>query len=199
MSHISAIGAGMFSNMAMHAPLTQPTAATLQALATKADFAAYFAEEIASVGGVGAVGKFVNLDNVREFPQLGTPPNVVNVPTYGSATSRQVQGQADPNSMELTLNYVPADWASGTLLGNAVGDGKLKVFRFAMLNSNPTGTDDTRLASTATGLGTVENSQWFFLGKLEALQVNPQLTDANQATVTITLQSKFFGAFTDGV
>ena len=52
------------------------------------------------------------------------------------------------------------------------------------------------LASLAAGLGTVENSQWFFLGKLEAQQVTPNLTDSNTATVTITLQSRFFGAFT---
>jgi len=199
MSHISTIGAGMYSGLCVAAPVAQPTAAVLQALGTKADFATYFASEIASQGGTAAAGAFVNLDNVREFPDLGTPPNVVNVPTYGSSTSRQVQGQADPSSMELTLNYVPADWASGSLLGDAVGDGKTRVFRFALLNAQPTGTGATRLASSAAGLGTVENSQWFFLGKIEALQVKPQLTDANQATVTVTLQSKFFGAFTDNV
>jgi hypothetical protein len=82
------------------------------------------------------------------------------------------------------------------VLGNMIGDGKTRVFRFALLNSEPTGSGDTKLASLAAGLGTVENSQWFFLGKLEAQQVTPQLTDSNTATVTITLQSRFFGAFT---
>lgn len=199
MAHIASLGAGMFSNMCVATPDTAPSLSVMQSLASYSDFKAYFASEIKSIGGVKAAGTFTNLSNVREFPPLGTPPNVVNVPNYGSATSFQIQGQADPNSMELTVNYVAADWASGTLLGDMIGDGKLKVVRFALLNANPTGVDATRLASTPGGLGTVENSQWFFLGKLDALQVNPQLTDANQATITLTLQSKFFGAFTDGV
>lgn len=186
----------MFSGLAIAMPATDMSLAQIQALEDYADFSALFASEIKAQGGTKAAGAFVDMSNVREFPPLGTPPNVVNVPNYGSATSRQIQGQADPNSMELTLNYVPADWAAGTLLGDAVGDGKLRVFRFTMLNSEPTGTGATKLASTPTGLGTVENSQWFFIGKLEAQQVTPNLTDANTATVTITLQSAFFGAFT---
>lgn len=197
MAHIQSIGAGMFSGLAAAFPATDLTLAEIQNLATYADFAALFATEIKAQGGVPAAGAFVDLSNVREFPPLGTPPNVVNVPNYGSATSKQIQGQADPNSMEITLNYVPADWAKGTLLGDAVGDGKLRVFRFAMLNVESKGaTPATKLSSTAAGLGTIENSQWFFIGKLEAQQVTPNLTDANTATVTITLQSAFFGAFT---
>ena len=196
MTHVSSIGAGMFSGMAVATPATPLTLAQLQALENYADFSALFAAEIKPQGGVTAVGTFIDLSNVREFPPLGTPSNVVNVPNYGQATSKQIQGQADPNSMEITLNYVPADWAAGTLLGNMIGDGKTRVFRFALLNSEPTGSGGTKLASLAAGLGTVENSQWFFLGKLEAQQVTPSLTDSNTATVTITLQSRFFGAFT---
>ena len=194
--HISSIGAGMFSGLAVATPATDLTLAAIAALDTYAEFAALFATEIKSVGGAKAAGTFVDIANVREFPPLGTPPNVVNVPGYGASTSKQIQGQADPNSMEITLNYVPADWANGSILGNAVGDGKLRVFRFAMLNSKPTGTGPTAMASAPAGLGTVENSQWFFIGKLEAQQVTPNLTDANTSTVTITLQSAFFGAYT---
>lgn len=198
MAHITSIGAGMFSDLSVAVPGTPPALNIMQGLSSYANFKAYFTTEIASVGGVPASGTFVSLANVREFPALGTPPNVVNVPNYGSATSQQIQGQADPDAIELTLNYVPADWASGTILGDSVGDGKLKIFRFTLLNTRPTASGPTRLASDVAGLGTVENSQYFFLGKVDALQVNPQLTDANQATVTVTLQSKFFGAFTDG-
>jgi hypothetical protein len=64
------------------------------------------------------------------------------------------------------------------------------------MNSEPTGTGDTKYASTAAGIGTVENSQYYWVGKIEALQVSPQLTDSNTATVTLTLQSEFFGAYT---
>ena len=196
MAHIKSIGAGMFSGMAVATPLVALTQTALQNLDTYTEFAALFASEVKSAGGTKAPAAFVDLANVREFPPLGTPPNVVNVPGYGSATSQQVQGQADPNSMELTLNFVPADWATGTILGDAVGDGQTRVFRFTLLNSTPTGTGPTRLASDPSGLGTVENSQWFFMGKIKAQQMTPNLTDANTATITITLQSKFFGSYT---
>jgi hypothetical protein len=77
-----------------------------------------------------------------------------------------------------------------------VGDGKQYVFRFTLLNSEPTGTGDTKYASTTAGVGTVENSIWYWVGKIDALQINPQLTDANTSTVTLTVQSALYGAYT---
>jgi len=196
MSHITSIGAGVFSDMAVAAPATDLTASALAALDTASEFQALFATEIESVGGVKASNTFVRLKNVREFPSMGTPPNIVNVPVYGSKTSQQIQGQADAPSIELTLNFVPADWATGTVLGGMVGDGVQHVFRFALLNSKPVAykSDST---TPINGLGSVANSQFYWIGKIEALQVNPQLTDANTATVTISIQSQFFGAFTE--
>ena len=198
MAHIASIGAGLFSDLAVATPASPLNAAALAALDTDAEFMALFATEIASQGGTKAAGTFVRLKNVREFPAMGTPPNVVNVPVYGSKTSQQIQGQADAPSMEITLNYVPAEWAAeaSNILGSMVGDGNQHVFRFALLNAEPTGSGDTKYSSTASGLGTVGNSQYFWVGKLEALQVSPQLTDANTATITLTIQSEFFGAYT---
>lgn len=196
MAHITSIGAGMFSDMAVAMPATQLSSAQLAALDTAAEFQALFASEIESVGGTKATGTFVRVKNVREFPSMGTPPNIVNVPVYGSRTSQQIQGQADAPSIELTVNYVPAEWAAGTLLGDAVGDGNQYVFRFALMNAEPVAykSDNT---TPANGIGSVQNSQYYWVGKIEALQVNPQLTDANTATVTISIQSEFFGAFTE--
>jgi hypothetical protein len=77
-----------------------------------------------------------------------------------------------------------------------VGDGNQYAFRFALLNTEPTGSGATKYASTTAGLGTVQNSVYYWVGKIEALQVSPQLTDANTATITITVQSPFYGAFT---
>jgi hypothetical protein len=198
MSHISSIGAGMFSDLAVATPSTDLTAAQLTALDTAAEFQALFATEIATVGGTKGTNTFVRVTNVREFPAMGTPPNVVNVPSYGSSTSQQIQGQADAPSMEISLNYVASDWAkeAGNVLGSMVGDGKQYVFRFALMNSEPTGSSTTKYASTTSGIGTVQNSQFYWIGKLEALQVTPQLTDANTATITLTIQSDFFGAYT---
>lgn len=196
--HLSSIGAGMFSDLSVATPATDLTPAAILALDTAAEFQALFATEIASVGGLKAANTFVRINNVREFPAIGTPPNVVNVPTYGANTSQQIQGQADAPSMEITLNFVSSDWAkeASNILGNMVGNGKQQVFRFCLMNSAPTGVGPTRYASTAAGVGTVENSQFYWIGKLEALQVSPQLTDANTATITITIQSNFYGAYT---
>lgn len=196
MAHIASIGAGMFSDMAVATPATDLTQSTLSALDTAAEFQALFATEIQTNGGTKAAGSFVRMKNVREFPSMGTPPNIVNVPVYGSKTSQQIQGQSDAPSIELTVNYVPADWASGTILGNMVGDGKQYVFRFALLNAQPLSYSSVS-GTPASGIGSVQNSQYYWVGKVEALQVNPQLTDANTATITISIQSQFFGAYTE--
>ena len=198
MAHINSIGAGMFSDLSVAFPTSDFSSAAIAALDTAAEFQAIFATEIDTVGGTKAANTFVRIKDVREFPAMGTPPNIVSVPTYGSKTTRQIQGQADAPQMEININYVPANWAkeAGNLLGNAVGDGIQRIFRFTLMNAQPTASGATQYASTVGGIGTVQNSQYYWAGKIEALLVNPQLTDANTATVTITVQSDFYGAFT---
>ena len=178
MAQISSIGAGIYSDLSV--TNTDDSAVALTSAAMDPLFANIDFDTTA-----------FRIENVREFPSIGTPPNVVNVPVYGQASSQQVQGQSDAPSIEVTLNFIPADWASGTSLGSLVGDGTTHSFRFALLNSKP-----TNWGSEAGGLGTVQNSYWYWKGKIEALQVNPQLTDANTAVLTITIQSDFIGAFT---
>jgi len=198
MAHITSIGAGFFSDLSIAAPATELTSSALLALDTDAEFLGLFASEIASVGGTRAASAFIRVNDVREFPGLGTPANIVNVARYGSKTSAQIQGQADAPSLELTLNYVAADWAKdGTSeLGDMVGDGIQRVFRFVLLNTEPTGSGVTKYASLPAGIGTVENTVYYWVGKIEALLVNPQLTDANTATLTLSIQSAFFGSYT---
>ena len=198
MAHIASIGASMFSDLSVATPLADLSASALAALDTASEFAALFATEIDTVGGTKGTNTFTRVKNVREFPAMGTPPNVVNVPVYGFKSSQQIQGQSDSPSMEITLNYIPADWAKDptNILGNMVGDGKQYVFRFSLLNSEPTGSGATKYASTSAGIGTVPNSEYYWIGKLEALQVTPQLTDATTATITLTIQSAVYGAYT---
>jgi len=197
MAHIQSIGAGMFSDLSVAVPTTAPIFATLD---TESEFNALFASEVQSAGGVLGANTYVRVKNVREFPAMGTPPNIVNVPTYGQKTSQQIQGQSDAPNLEITLNYVPAEWASGSVLGNMVGDGKQYVMRFALLNAQPPGYASTGAnnlgGSSASGAGAVENTVYYWVGKLEALVVNPQLSDANTATITLSLQSKFYGGYT---
>jgi hypothetical protein len=188
MAHINSIGAGMFSDLSVARPATDINFATFDP--TEVNLKAAFATEIAP-NGTPAANTFIRVKNVREFPAMGTPPNVVNVPVYGASTSQQIQGQADAPSMEITLNFVATDWANTTELGKMLGDGKQYLFRFALLNAQP-----VAYSSATGGLGTVQNTQYYWIGKIEAMQVTPQLTDANTATVTLTIQSEFYGAFT---
>jgi len=189
MGHISSIGAGMYSDLSI--AKADYESGVAPATETQAGFDAEFgAAEYDSVG------------NVREFPAMGTPPNVVNVPVYGQATSQQIQGQSDAPSMEIQMNYVASAWADGTTLGDYVGDGIQHIFRFALLNAKPPNYDALVVSPSIGGEDTdnkIENSVYYWIGKVEALQVTPQLTDANTATVTITIQSDFFGAYTTTV
>ncbi len=193
MAHITSIGAGLFSDLSVCVDATE--IATAFATPTEANFKAAFSVALANGSAVTATaGEFIRIKNVREFPAMGTPPNVVNIAVYGQKSSQQIQGQSDAPSIEITLNYVGADWQKSTnYLGAMVGDGVRRLFRFTLLNAEPT---SGLYASTVGGLGTTENSQYYWFGKIEALLVTPQLTDANTATVTITVQSDFYGAFT---
>jgi hypothetical protein len=192
MGHISTLGAGMFSTLAIS---RLPQAATGSQSALKA----FFTTEVAN-GQIGAATntQFVNIKDIKEFPAMGTPPNIVKVPLFGSKTSMQIQGQADAPTMDITLAYKGAEWQkSANYLGDLIGKNKLYAFRFTLLNKDSSGiTPSTKYASLGTGLGTVENSQYFWYGKLEALVVNPQLNDANTCTLTISVQSEVYGAFT---
>jgi len=191
MTHINSIGAGLYSDLSV---CRETYSGTLPV--DEAAWKALFATELANGSAVTATaGEYTRIENVREFPSMGTPPNIVNVPVYGSATSHQIQGQADAPTMEVTLNFVGTDWQNTTnYLGAFVGDGTQRAFRFSLLNSQPANYDSTM--TTGMGTGSVQNSQYFWIGKIEALQVNPQLTDSNTATLTISVQSEFFGAYT---
>lgn len=202
MAHISSIGAAVFTDLSVAMASTDPV---LSATDTAAEFQALFATEIPTTG-TKALATFVRVANIRSFPPIGTPANIVKVPTYGAKTSSSIQGQSDAPQLEFDLNFVPSDWtkpATGTytvgdsLLGDAIGDSKQYVFRFTLLNADSAGvTPATKYASVALGLGTVQNSQYYFVGKMEALLVTPSLTDATTAKLTLSIQSAFFGAYT---
>jgi hypothetical protein len=204
MAHISSIGAAVFTTLAMSGTVTAGVAASL----SSGDVATIIAD---AADGSEAQGKFVTsssirsyslFPNVRAFPAIGQPANIVKVPAYGQKTSSTVSGQADAPSLEITVNYVPTEWlkgASGTAIGNAVGDGKQRLFRLALCTSEPTVTSGVALSkydSAAGGFGTTENSQFFWVGKLESLLVTPSLTDASTAVLSFSIQSDFMGAYT---
>ena len=126
---------------------------------------------------------FTDVDNVREFPSFGTPANIVNVPAYGQAQSSQVQGQADAPTLEFTLNYVPSNHA--TLQGLA-GNGTEYVFRLRLANSE----------LPASLVADTQHSDFYVRGQVAAFSVSPNLTDSNQATLTLSTVGDYFGPFT---
>lgn len=189
MAHITSIGAGMFSDLSMSVGST-----IIPATYDSTGFAALFSSVDATPLASPAAGGFVRIPDVREFPAMGTPPNIVKVPVYGQAQSQTIQGQADAPQLELTLNYVPSLWDKTTGLGALVGDNIKRAFRFTLLNSDP-GSAAT-WASSSIGFGGKEHTVYYWVGKMEALLVKPSLTDATTATLTMSIQSDFYGAFT---
>lgn len=179
MAHLSSISAGIFTSLAYN-----PTpVASVAAGDTAAELIALFSSAPTEV------------KNIRDFPELGTPANIVNVPVYGQKTSSQVQGQADAPTMEFTLNYVPADLTALTAL---VGNGQLFAFQIALCSQKPANLQQVATTGIATAVNTVatQNSVFNFLGKFESFLVTPSLSDATTAKLTISMQSEMFGPAT---
>jgi hypothetical protein len=175
MAHISSLGAGIFTYLDIFKGTIPASTDTV------AECAALF---VGTVDGT-ADADHVRMPSVREFPSIGTPANIVNVPVYGQKTSSQVQGQADAPTLEVTVNYIADDM---TAIHNLVGTNS--VFRFMMAAQAVT--EDEGASATLA----VDNTEFYFLGKIEAILVNPALTDATTATVTLSAQSDFFGPAT---
>jgi hypothetical protein len=196
-------------------------AAAMSAVPVTGNAVGLFAKEAVASGdttlSLANTKNYIRIKHVKEFPAIGTPANIVKVPNYGRKSSLQIQGQADSPTMELTLNYVPSLWESNTLSTEdasglpvtsfaKIGDGRVYLFRFTLLDTKPDGynaikgtiTNEDSIADDGnlTTLTAAENTSYYFLGKLEALEVTPSLTDAITAKLTIAVQSDVYGAFT---
>ena len=175
MAHISTLGAGIYTYLDLF------TGTIPAGTDTAAECAALF---VGSTPGT-ADADHVRMPSVREFPSIGTPANIVNVPVYGQSTSSQVQGQSDAPTLEVTVNYIADDM---TAIHNLIG--QQVIFRFMMAETAVT-QDEGAGSTLATA-----NTEFYFKGKIEAILVNPALTDATTATVTLSAQSDFFGPAT---
>ena len=178
MAHISSLGAGIYTYLDIF------TGTIPAGTDTAAECAALF---VGTTPGT-ADADHVRMPSVREFPSIGTPANIVNVPVYGQATSSQVQGQSDAPTLEVTVNYIPDDMDDFHALIGTQG-----AFRFMMCSQATTLAASLDTANTALAYG---NTEFYFTGKIEAILVNPALTDATTATVTMSTQSDFFGPVT---
>lgn len=213
MAHLNSISAAMFTDLAFAFTANTggiATAAAPSAL-TQAGFDALFVT-------ASSAPKYLRIQNVRSFPAVGAPANIVNVPVFGQRQSQTIGGQSDAPSLEVTINYVPSDWIKGTTastfnadgsvlsrgteLGNMVGDGVIRAWRLALLSTAPNGATNgaslSQYDSKVTGIGanSVQNSIFYWNGKLESMLITPSLTDATTATLAFSIQSDFYGPYT---
>jgi hypothetical protein len=216
MTHLTSIAAAMFTDLSVAGSAYSVVSglavlvANAPAALTSANAQGFFTTATSTV-------KYLRVPNVRSFPAIGAPANIVNVPVFGQRTSQTVGGQADAPSLEVTVNYVPSEWRKGgatqstfttgtqTVFGdelaNMVGDGNSRVWRMTLLAAavgsiTTTASLGTYDSATGSGIAAVANSQFFWIGKLESLLVTPSLTDASTATLAMSIQSDFVGPLT---
>ena len=160
MAQISSIGAGLFTEISYNTTNTPVTLAEFQAL-TPADF--------------------VDIPDVRDFPEFGNPANIVNVPVYGALQSSQVNAQADAPTLEITLNYNATDHDTIEAL---INDGLNYSFRIRLANVAKAGTDFSN---------SDEFASFYVIAKFASLNYTPSLSDTNQATLTLSTVGDYFG------
>jgi len=191
MAHLTKISAGKFSSLD-YVVATAGVNSTSTLAEITSQFVTTANQELTTnvAGGVleSLESGVVHVGNVREFPSLGTPANVVNVPVYGQATSSQVSGQSDAPSLEFSLNYVATDHAALEVLRK---NSTSVCFRVRM-------SDVKQAVSAANGDAPVayadqEFGDFYFFGTIASFEITTGLTDAIQASITLTVNGDFTG------
>jgi hypothetical protein len=180
------------------------SAAQYSALAVSRDAVPGTVNEANLKANFATVADFVEIKNIRDMPSFGTPANIVKVPVYGQAQTQSIGAQSDAPDLELTINYIPSEWAKASAsfattgtLGDAVGDGIAKVFQFALLPAKAPALTTALTAGVGGTLASpVPNALIYFVGKIESILVNPSRDDASTATVALSIQSDFYGPYT---
>jgi len=174
MTHISSMTSGIYSYLDVYSGDVSAISNT----STSTNYATLFSG--ATVGT-----DLFRMPSVREFPAIGNAANITNVPVFGQQQSAQVAGQSDAPSLDVTVNYIPGDMADIEAL-----KGQEVAFRFMLA-----GDEVTEAEGNATTI-TQENTEWYWVGKIEAIQVTPSLTDSNTAVINITTTVDFVGPAT---
>ena len=185
MAQISEIGPTLFARLDYSNALTATAFETLAGMPAATQYTT-----LSGTANFGTVGNVSSVPNVREFPSFGTPANIVNVPVYGSPTSRQIQGQADFPAFEFTLNYTPLAHAAVSALVTA---GTTHLFRLRL--SNTVLNNNNMVLPTTAGPGAVA-SEFYFQGVVASLEVTPSLSDSMQATMSVAISSAILGPLT---
>jgi len=204
MPNISSIGAGIYTSLAFIDLDVQDGAGDATHVGRGDDVATYVGlfETRSSTSGLNpgdSVPWTVGTDakafgRIREFPNLGIPANVVNVPQYGQGASSQIAGQSDAPSLDFTFNYVPEEHKFISLLREG---GENRLFRIRLSNAQQV--EDTAGVilpyETVQGSGSDmrEFSDFFLFGSVASFEIVPNLTDSNQLNVTLTIDGEMRG------
>jgi hypothetical protein len=192
MPNITSIGAGMYTSLAyMDLPVVEGSASGVTEVGkgdTPTEWTGLF-ETTGDPWTAGANAK--NVGRIREFPNLGIPANIVNVPQYGQAVSSQIAGQSDAPSMDFTFNYVPEEHK---FISDMRESGQLYLFRVRLSNAKQyTDVNDIVLPSVDDDGNLLEFSDFYFFGSVASFEVVPNLTDSNQLNVSLTIDGEMQG------
>jgi len=194
MPHISSIGAGMYTSLTfLNSPVEEGTGSTAGTV-YKGDTPVEWIDMFETSGTPWTAGTdAVNFGRIREFPNLGIPANIVNVPQYGQAVSSQIAGQSDAPSMDFTFNYVPTEHAFIDAMRQG---GEQYLFRVRLANAKQEVTDTGVNVPSLDADGNVtEASDFFFFGSVASFEIVPNLTDSNQLNVTLTIDGEMEGPY----
>jgi len=160
MTHLTTLGAAIYSDLSVGtgtiiSGIAQgSTVGTLDESSFKARFATEARLRDTVANGFVGTNSFTRIGSVREFPSIGTPANIVNVPVYGQRQTSTIQGQADAPSLEITVNLIPSVYQKGSslayVLGNMIGDGISRPWRMTFLQSAPASSANAVLGNTST-------------------------------------------------
>ena len=183
MAHITALTATKFARLDIfrgtNTPIDDYTDTELQDLFEDSDGAAKTGNALSNLTAV---------TNIREFPSVGTPANITNVPVYGESISSSVGAQADAPTLEFTINYVPNDHQRiESLRENAT----VVIFRIRMTDSAVVGEN----INYGLGNHSLQFNDVYFRGRIESFEVTPSLSDAMQASFTCSISGAFRGFY----
>jgi hypothetical protein len=189
MAHINNIGASIYTRIDyVPGSLTTGNRANPAQLIGKFESSAPTDTTAAAL--VSTAGEVpVAIEGIREFPSLGTPSNIVNVPQYGQSISSQIQGQADAPSLEFTFNYIPTNHFTLDALRKS---GQNLVFRVRLSNTEDGG---VQASPAEPSTSPAEYEDIFFQGTIASFEIVPALTDATQANIALTIDGDFEGPY----
>ena len=194
MPNITSIGAGMYTSLAyIKLPVVEGNASDPTVDVGKGDTPAEWTAYFETIGTPWVVGDDARaFGRIREFPNLGVPANVVNVPQYGQAVSSQITGQSDAPSMDFTFNYVPEEHGEIATMRES-GDTYLFRVRLANAKQVVDAKDGVNLPLIDDDGDIREFSDFYFFGSVASFEVVPNLTDSNQLNVTLTVDGGMSG------